>query len=128
MIPVKSPVRCFLAIPLPESVVTSLADRISSFRLNQFQHARWVKPEQLHLTVKFLGEIEKTRITEIKSMMDDWNGHFQSYILCPGGFGAFPNFRHPRVLWVSIKDPTGCHADLVNQLENDMAKSVFPGS
>ncbi len=126
MISVHSPMRCFLAIPLPKSVITSLANGISLLRSNYFQHARWVKPDQIHLTLKFLGEIEKIRIAEIKSTMDNWNAHFHSYILSPEGFGAFPNLRFPHVLWVGIKDPTGGHANLVNHLENDMSKIGFP--
>ncbi|MEA1922334.1 MAG: RNA 2',3'-cyclic phosphodiesterase [Pseudomonadota bacterium] len=89
--------RLFIAIDLPEKIKDELA--LISFGLPQ---ARWVKPEQLHLTLRFIGEVDGALFQELKSGLESVSG--SSFSLLLQGLGCFPPRRDPRVLWVGIEE------------------------
>jgi len=63
---------------------------------------KWVAPEGIHLTLKFLGNISPGRVAEITTVMEEAGKGFSSFMLGISKIGAFPNMRQPRVLWVGI--------------------------
>ena len=89
--------RLFIAIDLPKKIKDELA--LISFGLPQ---ARWVKPEQLHLTLRFIGEVDGALFQELKSALESVSG--SSFPLRLQGLGCFPPRRDPRVLWVGIEE------------------------
>ena len=88
--------RLFIAIDLPKKVKDELA--IISFGLPQ---ARWVPPEQIHLTLRFIGEVDGALFQDLKSCLESVNG--SSFPLTLNGLGCFPPRRDPQVLWVGIE-------------------------
>ena len=88
--------RLFIAIDLPERLKDELA--IISFGLPQ---ARWIPPEQLHLTLRFIGEVDGALFGDIKSGLKSVIG--SSFPLTLNGLGCFPPRRDPQVLWVGIE-------------------------
>jgi len=71
---------------------------------------RWVKPENIHLTLKFLGDIEEDLSHEVVHVIEGTCRKFKPFTLTVRGTGVFPNARAPRVLWVGLsqdKDLTG---------------------
>ena len=89
--------RLFIAIDLPKKIKDELA--LISFGLPQ---ARWVKPEQIHLTLRFIGEVDGTLFQELKSALESVTGN--SFPLRLKGLGCFPPRRDPQVLWVGIEE------------------------
>jgi len=88
--------RLFIAIELPDDIKMALG------RLRvDVPGARWVPPEQLHLTLAFLGEVEETTAGELSK----WLALIQTppFRLCFSGTGCFPNRHRPRVLWVGLE-------------------------
>ena len=91
--------RTFIAIDLPKE----LKDRISSIveRLTKCDlEAKWVKPENIHMTLKFLGNVDDKQIDIVKSIISEVALNFKKIIVECGGFGFFPNEKHPRVLFL----------------------------
>lgn len=65
---------------------------------------QWVRPESMHLTLKFLGSIEESTIPEIEHTMRAVVSARAKFSLDMGGLGVFPDVRAPRVLWVGLSD------------------------
>jgi RNA 2',3'-cyclic 3'-phosphodiesterase len=73
---------------------------------------QWVRPGSLHLTLKFLGDVEESRVQEICDALTNVAGISSPFALDVKGLGVFPDIRAPRVLWVGIADRHGCHGQL----------------
>ena len=96
------PIRCFIAIEIPETIQNQLA-RIQDTLRNQIQKASWVKPGNIHLTLKFLGDVDPNDLESIGEAIAGVASRHRSFSLHIGGLGAFPNFTRPRVLWTGVK-------------------------
>ena len=96
------PIRCFIAIEIPKTIQNQLAQIQGTLR-NQIEKASWVKPGNIHLTLKFLGDIDPDDLESIGKAIERVTSHHRSFSLRVGGLGAFPNFARPRVLWAGIK-------------------------
>ena len=88
--------RLFIAVDLPQTVKENL--RSMSFGI---PGAKWVSPEQLHLTVRFIGEVDGAMFHDIKNMLDEIS--LAPFPLELKGVGFFPPRGNPRVLWVGIE-------------------------
>ena len=92
--------RLFVALETPAAVRENLADLLKSLRAVSPQ-TRWVRPENLHVTLKFIGEVPETRLAAIRSAIAGVRSD-QPVTLDFRGLGFFPNDEHPRVFWVGI--------------------------
>jgi 2'-5' RNA ligase len=93
--------RTFVAIDLPASVQAAL-DRFEK-ELQEAQAAiAWVKPERVHLTLKFLGEVLPERIPEIQKGLEHVASSAMPFRLQPSSCGAFPTLKQMRVIWVGL--------------------------
>ena len=95
-------IRCFIAIEIPETIQNQLA-RIQGALRNQIQKASWVKPGNIHLTLKFLGDVDHASLESIGKAVGLVAIRYRSFSLRFGGIGAFPNLARPRVIWVGVK-------------------------
>jgi 2'-5' RNA ligase len=96
------PIRCFIAIEIPETIQNQLA-RIQGTLRNQIQKASWVKPSNIHLTLKFLGDVDPEDLESIGEAIEEVAIRHRNFSLRIGGLGAFPNFARPRVMWTGVK-------------------------
>ncbi|MFZ5762853.1 MAG: RNA 2',3'-cyclic phosphodiesterase [Thermodesulfobacteriota bacterium] len=95
--------RLFVAIDLPEAVVEELARFCCGM-----PGARWVAPEQLHLTLRFVGEVDGGLFREIREALNVVDGG--AFDLRVKGFGYFPPRKAPRVLWAGVEPAEGVTA------------------
>jgi RNA 2',3'-cyclic 3'-phosphodiesterase len=93
-------IRAFIALPLPETVKDALLE--ASGRLRKTIDARWVKPEAIHLTMKFLGDIDEKNLVSIRERLDDLSALYHPFDMRLSGMGAFPSVRKARVIWAGI--------------------------
>lgn len=114
--------RAFIAIELPEELRDRLAREQSRFRAAA-PDARWTRPEGIHLTLKFLGEISNEQVTQVKEALDKI-GPFEPFAIRAKGFGFFPDARRPRVFWAGLDAPPKL-AQLAARIENAMAALGF---
>jgi RNA 2',3'-cyclic 3'-phosphodiesterase len=92
--------RLFVALEIPSAVRENLAALLHSLRAVSPQ-TRWVRPENLHVTLKFIGEVAEAKLAAIRGALAGVRSE-QSVTLDFRGLGFFPNEKHPRVFWASI--------------------------
>jgi 2'-5' RNA ligase len=105
--------RLFVALPLPDdlrSAVIALQTRLSS-RLSS-NALKWVKKDQLHLTLAFLGNVEAERDDALKASLAQACSAHAAMNLSLEGAGCFPHARRPNVLWVGLSGETGALSSL----------------
>ena len=96
--------RLFLAINLPEAVRRTVYDATLELR-RAAPSVRWVQPDTLHLTLKFLGEVVEARLTELRRALNEGASGTAAFEVMLRAVGAFPNFRRPRVVWLDVANP-----------------------
>tara|TARA_B100000315_G_scaffold69079_1_gene62943 strand:- start:3557 stop:4105 length:549 start_codon:yes stop_codon:yes gene_type:complete len=92
--------RAFIAIPLSKDIKNQIAKIQDDLKEADFD-LRWVKPENTHLTLKFLGEIEETEIGRIKEAIKKTADNFPKLQSELKEFGFFPNERKPKVFFIA---------------------------
>lgn len=107
-----------MAIDLPDEVRDRLGDIIARLsRRIAPGTVRWVRPDGIHLTLKFLGEVSTGSLSQVRDVLaraSDAHAPFEARV---GGLGCFPNPRRPRVIWVGVEEPSGRLASLQQALE-----------
>lgn len=99
-------IRCFIAIALPSETRKALA--AASHELSRMLPAdsansvRWVKSEQMHLTLRFLGDTPVAKVPDISAAMDQVTSGRPAISLQLDTLGCFPNARRPRVIWAGV--------------------------
>ncbi len=93
--------RVFISVDLPENAKKEISKAIKKIKDMDLINANFVKPENLHLTLKFLGEISESEIEKIKEKLSSLN--LKSFIAKLGGLGFFPSEKFLRVFWISIE-------------------------
>ena len=93
--------RAFIAIELSEPIRNALS-QIESHLKYSGADVKWVKEENIHLTLKFLGEAAEDKIEEIKSILDEIARGTKPFKITIKDIGAFPRIECPRVIWVGL--------------------------
>ena len=121
---VSQTIRSFIAFELP-AAVTSRLDRVQQKLKALGLKARWVRPQNIHLTLKFLGNIDPAAVEKIGQAMADAAGDCAPIALTVDGIGFFPGLRRPRVIWVGLGGATGVLLDLQRNLADRLAAIGF---
>ena len=114
--------RAFIAIDLPEPLRAALAEAQLNFR-SACRDARWTRPEGIHLTLKFLGEISDAQTKQVVEALAQI-GRFEPFSVEVKGFGFFPQAQRPRVFWAGVAAPPAL-AELAARVESPMEKIGF---
>ncbi|HEX8500974.1 MAG TPA: RNA 2',3'-cyclic phosphodiesterase [Pyrinomonadaceae bacterium] len=119
--------RVFCAVELPREVREAAAAHASRLR-RDFPDARasWARPESLHVTLKFLGEVEPSRVADLSRAAGAAVGGSKPFRLSIEEAGAFPPRGAARVLWLGVSDASGGLARLQRRLEEECAAAGFP--
>jgi RNA 2',3'-cyclic 3'-phosphodiesterase len=95
--------RLFIAVPLPESVKIALETASASLGQNLPRGAiRWVRPAQMHLTLRFLGETAVSQLPSLQDQLTQLTSQHPSFVLQLNGIGVFPSRKKPRVVWAGL--------------------------
>nr|MQY55587.1 RNA 2',3'-cyclic phosphodiesterase [Dehalococcoidia bacterium] len=95
-------IRAFIAIELPDPVKDSLSSLEDRLRPAEHPYVKWVDPQGIHLTLKFLGNIAADQVPRIIEAITLASQGTSPLKLQIGGLGAFPNLQRPRVIWVAV--------------------------
>jgi len=109
-------VRAFLAIEIPESIRSALTALSARLRAADVR-ASWVKPENIHLTLRFLGDIETDDAERLGEMLAADLQGIGPFPVRVRGTGAFPNPRRPSVVWVGMEPFEGPLAQVQSAAE-----------
>jgi len=119
--PVSACLRLFLAIAVPPAVCGEIARAQDQLRRHSPPGAiRWTRPDQFHLTLKFLGDVLAGQVDALKASVATVCAGFPALQLSADGLGFFPGVEKPRVVWTGTREDTGRLADLQRQLEAAM--------
>ena len=118
-------VRCFAALPIPENARVALERILAPLRDLPWP-VRWVRPEGVHVTLRFYGEVPPERAEAIAESLDFAAAGIGTLSLALAGFGAFPAPDRPRVLWAGIDAPAALEI-LQDRIETRAEALGFPG-
>jgi 2'-5' RNA ligase len=106
--PPEPTLRTFIAIELDPEVRDALSRAQGKFKRGAPDGAvKWVNPESIHLTLKFLGDTAVSKVSKVADAMAAAREGMAAFDLSIEGRGCFPNCRRPRVIWVAAKDLSG---------------------
>ena len=117
--------RAFMAITPPTTLQHTVAEIRDVFQPLQLPW-RWVTPEQIHLTLKFLGNVPAEQVTLIAQAMACAAQGQTAFTLRAQSLGCFPHPSRPRVLWVGLVDPSQALAHLNERLSAALIPAGFP--
>ncbi len=118
-------VRIFVAAAL-EPVLREAVVQVRS-RLDSAGGAlRWVRPDDLHLTLKFLGEIAEARVAGVAAAARQVAGRTEPFEITLAGIGAFPSPRRPQVVWVGVGTGADRVTSLARDLDTELHRLKFP--
>ena len=118
-------IRAFWAIELNQEVRSALREFQHLVR-NHLPSIGWVRPESLHLTVKFLGEIGEEQLASLQQAVENGIKDCSRFSLQVEGVGGFPNMNQPRVLWAGVSGQVAELQRLVSHVEEALLPLGFP--
>lgn len=124
-------VRTFIAVELPAQVhalLSTVQGELREMMGGAANAVRWARPDGVHLTLQFLGDVPSDSIPAIDRALRDASAYATPFSLQVGGLGAFPNARRPRIIWVGLTgDPQSMATlnSLQESVTTHMAKLGF---
>lgn len=118
-------VRVFVAVELPDAVKAEFSGLVSAIDSLGVRGARTVRPQGIHLTLKFLGDVSVELVPEIEAAMDSAADEMEPFDLSLGDAGVFPNPRTTRVLWVGVAGDLDSLGRLQQRVEGSLAELGF---
>ncbi|PWH14051.1 MAG: RNA 2',3'-cyclic phosphodiesterase [Anaerolineae bacterium] len=109
--------RAFIAIDIPPEIRQAISHETAGLRQACGRAVRWVATENIHLTLKFLGEVSSANLELLRQSIHAECAQTAPFEISVAGLGCFPNPRHPRVLWVGLSAPSEL-THLQRQIEN----------
>lgn len=97
-------VRCFIALPLPPQVLRAI-DRLQQQLRHELSGFRWAPPENLHLTLRFLGDQPEDYLEKLADIVLSVGSSNRCFQLTISGIGAFPSWHRGRVIWLGCQQP-----------------------
>jgi 2'-5' RNA ligase len=118
-------VRVFVGIGLPPGVRDAVEEAIGPVR-GAGAPVSWVAKDNLHITLKFLGETSPERLRVLEELLVGVSAGFPPFSLAAAGGGAFPGKRNPRIFWVGFPEPLELVGKLQQNMENALSGAGFP--
>ena len=119
-------IRTFVAVELSDSIKAHIAADIAQLRQEQIDNMRLVRPEGVHLTLKFLGDIDANRVPTVAEAMTQAAARHAPFSLALGQPGVFPNANRARVLWIGVEGDLQLLRLLQSDIEEALIATGFP--
>lgn len=117
--------RTFIAIELDKEIKKALSKIQDELKTTQAD-VKWVEPENIHLTIKFLGEVEENKIPRISQILKALSSQTKPFTIALSELGAFPGLKYPRVVWIGIAEGKTELSKLAELIENVLVQVKFP--
>ena len=111
-------IRSFLAVDPPQEIIDAIGMIQDRLRKNIQGDIRWVRPQGIHLTLKFFGTISESDVANISRVVENTTSTIAPFTLGIKRVGAFPDVKRPRVLWLGLDGDI----DVLIQLQKEMDK------
>jgi RNA 2',3'-cyclic 3'-phosphodiesterase len=116
-------VRAFVAVSPPLEVRRALLSAVRG--LPVAGEVRWVKPENVHLTLKFLGDVAEEDLARVADTLESVCQRHEAFEAAPSGFGAFPSSRRARILWAGVGEGAGRLTALAHDVQRSLESLSF---
>ncbi len=116
--------RAFIAIEIPPEIKKTIASEIASLHDSAGRAVRWVTTENIHLTLKFLGEISPASVELLSQALQAECEQHTPFEIAVSGLGCFPNSHRPRIIWIGLKIPPELNR-LQHRLETATARMGY---
>ena len=117
-------VRAFIAIGLPVDSREAI-EKISASSAARISGVRWVPPENFHLTLKFLGDVEEAVIPDIQSILNQVTPRYLPITCRFGNLGVFPKHQRTRIIWLGVTEGSDQLAKLADDLSIELSHLGF---
>ncbi|MCX5697614.1 MAG: RNA 2',3'-cyclic phosphodiesterase [Candidatus Omnitrophica bacterium] len=117
--------RTFIAIELPPDIKESLG-KLQAGLKQTGADVKWVNPDNIHLTLKFLGEVDDKKIIEIENILGEVAKSSKSFYINPCSIGVFPKIEFPKVIWIGIDKGDSETKVIAGKLEQSLAQIGIP--
>ena len=118
-------IRSFIAIEMAQTIRVRLGDLLRDLKRTEAD-CKWVRPEGIHLTLKFLGEVSSALLEKIGAAVEPAVAVRPSFAMRIRGLGTFPSGRNPRVIWAGIDQGADDLCELQKAVEEKTAELGFP--
>lgn len=118
-------VRAFVAFELSQDVRQRIINFLSQL-MKVESRVKWVSHDHVHLTVKFLGEVEEEKIPPLKDSLSGIAESFAPFSVRVKGTGVFPGIKNPRVIWIGVVDESGNLSRMHNIIDKEMSIYGIP--
>lgn len=118
-------IRTFVCIEVPRSIKDRIESLQRALRINNAQ-VSWVKPSNIHLTIKFLGDVPSSKIESVRGAVERAATGLGEFDIEVSTAGCFPSARSPRVLWVGLGNMPDSLKQLHSNVEVELAREGFP--
>ena len=121
--------RLFIAADISPDQRGACAELIENLKKGvQFTKAypKWVEPDNMHLTLKFLGNVDAERVSEIARVLDPIAVKNHRFSMGFRGLGAFPTERQPRIVWIGVQAGRRNVMSLAGEIEQALTPLGFP--
>ena len=116
--------RAFIAIELSDEIKSALS-RVQSHLKYSGADVKWVERENIHLTLKFLGEITEDKAQKIGAILDGIASSSRPFELTLQDIGAFPKIEFPRVIWAGLDKGAGESTEIAKRIDDELSKIGF---
>ncbi len=117
--------RTFLAIEIEPYIKDKIEESQKIIEDSNSSNIKFVEKENIHLTLKFFGEIDDDKIEEITNIVKQSIKKYETYTIKLVNIGAFPNIYNPRVIWTGINDKNKTTIKLIEELDKKFNKIGF---
>jgi 2'-5' RNA ligase len=117
-------IRAFIACDIPEALlekISSIHDKLKALDVE----VGWTKVSSIHLTIRFLGDMEESLVDKVDAVIKEASKGQPPFDISIKGSGAFPNLKHPRVIWLGIDDGAKGLTNLQRALEDGLKALCF---
>jgi 2'-5' RNA ligase len=118
-------IRIFLAVELSSNIREKLSSLQQQLK-KTLPPINWVRPESIHLTLKFLGYVEPSLVSQLLSVLEPIGKKQTTFSINVQGLGVFPQVKHPRIFWVGLTGDTEALKDFVFEIEAALEPLGFP--
>lgn len=118
-------IRCFVAVELPAEVKARIERQTARLRSGSAD-VKWVPPENLHLTIKFLGGVPQAEAPGLADILREAVRGTEPFEVEVAGAGVFPGVKSPRVFWIGFKDPESRLSGLARRVEDALEQAGYP--
>jgi len=117
-------IRAFIAVEIDNQTKQKISELISDLKKSNAD-VKWITENQMHLTLKFLGNIDENKVADISNALSRIADNLSAFTINFSGLGAFPGMNHPRVVWLGVNKGAESLIKLNEKIETAMEKTGF---